>query len=261
MSKQTKTAVGAVIVAVVALGAIATMGLLTGFLIGVVGVLALMLVLERTEDTLPRDRTRRSRDDRSSDLLDAATSTAEPLTTWTPPESLQPWTPPVDDAPAPPAPPADDAVTTAAGTIDHDFWAAPSERVADFSDLAATDTEQSSPWLDEPVVEESWADGSTWDATGVSVDTNPLDELTDLDQVDVIAEVQRLDEREAPRTSMFDVPAPVFEPVATPVNEAVSTADDIMAASHATELQVHQDDNSELAKLLAKVQARLAAYE
>jgi hypothetical protein len=35
-----------------------------------------------------------------------------------------------------------------------------------------------------------------------------------------------------------------------------------MAASQATELQVEQnDDNSELAKLLAKVQARLAAYE
>jgi hypothetical protein len=48
----------------------------------------------------------------------------------------------------------------------------------------------------------------------------------------------------------------------SPINEAVSSADDIMAGSKATELQVQQDDdNSELAKLLAKVQARLAAYE
>ena len=57
---------------------------------------------------------------------------------------------------------------------------------------------------------------------------------------------------------MFDVAAPVFE---APINEDVSSADDIMAASQATELQVEEDDNSELAKLLAKVQARLAAYE
>ncbi len=57
---------------------------------------------------------------------------------------------------------------------------------------------------------------------------------------------------------MFDVPAPVFE---SPINEDVSSADDIMAASQATELHVEQEDNSELAKLLAKVQARLAAYE
>ena len=52
--------------------------------------------------------------------------------------------------------------------------------------------------------------------------------------------------------------------VAAPIDEAVSSADDIMAASEATEL--HIDDGSsggdgELAKLLAKVQERLAAYE
>lgn len=57
-----------------------------------------------------------------------------------------------------------------------------------------------------------------------------------------------------------------------PINEEVSTADDIMEASKATELHLGGaddgdaaapagDDNSELAKLLAKVQARLAAYE
>jgi hypothetical protein len=56
-----------------------------------------------------------------------------------------------------------------------------------------------------------------------------------------------------------------------PINEEVSTADEIMEASKATELHIGEapddapaavvDDNSELAKLLAKVQARLAVYE
>lgn len=46
------------------------------------------------------------------------------------------------------------------------------------------------------------------------------------------------------------------------INEDVSTADEIMAASAATELHVDEAaENSELAKLLAKVQARLSAYE
>lgn len=56
--------------------------------------------------------------------------------------------------------------------------------------------------------------------------------------------------------------------VASPIDENVATDDDIMAASHATELTLESSDgaaagadNSELAKLLAKVQSRLAAYE
>jgi hypothetical protein len=55
-----------------------------------------------------------------------------------------------------------------------------------------------------------------------------------------------------------------FEPsFVPPINEEVSSPDDIMAASQATELSIATaaDDNSELAKLLAKVQQRLAAYE
>ena len=101
-----------------------------------------------------------------------------------------------------------------------------------------------------------WADGSTWDGASVATDTNPLDEIARLDEVDVIAELERLDEQEAkPSTSLFDVGH------VAPINEDVTSADDIMAASQATELQVESEDNSELAKLLAKVQARLAAYE
>ena len=51
--------------------------------------------------------------------------------------------------------------------------------------------------------------------------------------------------------------------VAVPLIYGRLTADDIMAASQATELTVNESagENAELAKLLAKVQARLAAYE
>ena len=68
------------------------------------------------------------------------------------------------------------------------------------------------------------------------------------------------DEAEAPAPSSSGL----FS-VASPIDENVHSDDDIMAASQATELHVEPDeaegDNSELAKLLAKVQSRLAAYE
>ena len=46
-----------------------------------------------------------------------------------------------------------------------------------------------------------------------------------------------------------------------PVNEDVAGADDIMAASQATELHLADGEQTELQKLLAKVQIRLSAYE
>jgi hypothetical protein len=287
VSKQAKTIVGGAIVAVAALAAIFLMGIVVGLGVAVVGGLAVVVVLQRTEDgpsgprpSLPKLK---KRDSSTTDLLHRATSTVEPLTTWTPPDALKPWTPPAEDAPAPPPPDADGA------EADHDFWNR-SDTISDFSDLAETETgEESSSWLsatsadapsswlDEPLTDSStawtedsatdqtppepWADGSTWDDTSVATDTNPLDDIGALDEIDVIAELERLDDRPAPSTSMFSVPAPVTAEAVTPINEAVSSADDIMAASQATELQVESDDNSELAKLLAKVQARLAAYE
>ncbi|MCC5952066.1 MAG: hypothetical protein JJU45_08210 [Acidimicrobiia bacterium] len=58
-----------------------------------------------------------------------------------------------------------------------------------------------------------------------------------------------------PSGGLFSVPAPI--------DETVESDDDIMRASEATELAIDDDggDDSELAKLLLKVQARLAAYE
>jgi hypothetical protein len=233
--------------------------------------LGVVVVLQRSNDgaaKLPSRSRSRSRNDDTTDLLRSATSTVEPLTTWTPPDALKPWTPPTGTeadeasidalAPAPPEGPSPDA----------DFWSTDETALTGFSDLAEPSADESTSWLDEPATVEDtfatptseWQDGSTWDDSNVAVDGNPLDDLARLDEIDVIAEFERLDGTERtgpePSTSLFGVPADL-----TPINEDVSSADDIMAASQATELQVQQEDNSELAKLLAKVQARLAAYE
>lgn len=123
--------------------------------------------------------------------------------------------------------------------------------------------------------------------TGLA-ETNPLDEFSTLDDVDVVAELERLEkwdsgdewaggtdwDRLADDTSGAsidlgplgvsdtDTDAEVIEVNfdSHVVNEDVENSDDIMAASQATEL-AGEPDNSELARLLAKVQARLAAYE
>jgi hypothetical protein len=150
------------------------------------------------------------------------------LPTWSP-AGLDTWTPPVDDEPAvaEPAPSAKDASSW-------DSW--------------------DDDWDSETVVEEHDTE-----------EENPLSALEGLDEVDPVAEVERLEglsgseERTAPQQSGFSfasAPAVINE-------ETIETADDIMAASEAMELHVDEVENgdSELAKLLAKVQARLAAYE
>ncbi len=113
------------------------------------------------------------------------------------------------------------------------------------------------------------------------IDTSTLDELAGFDDLDAVAEVEShtvaVDgdtgveyeevveaevEAEPVRTSLFSAPAPI--------REDVHSDDDILEASHATELHLDESDgggsaaaggNAELAKLLAKVQSRLAAYE
>jgi hypothetical protein len=129
---------------------------------------------------------------------------------------------------------------------------------------------------------------------------NPLDALDSLDEIDPIAEVERLEGLEtetydplgsldtAEELDDFDFEddfdesllaeedveeeLPVkkssggfsFSSAPAVINEEeIKTADDIMAASHATELELPIADggDSELARLLAKVQARLSAYE
>lgn len=287
MSKEAKTVVGLVVVAVLVLGAFLTMGMLVAFGVLIAGGLAVAALMQRS-DAGPAPLRSRPRRNETTDLLHSATSTIEPLTTWTPPDALKPWSPPTDPEAGPaPAPPTDPAVPRDFATdfapappdaeAPPDFWSTTAPSVADFSDLAEPGTtDQPSSWLDDPFRtgqtapsetapsetapdETTWADGSTWDGSKIAADSNPLDDLARLDDIDVIAEFERLDERETPARPGFDSLPPLD--ALLPINEAVSSADDIMAASQATELQVEEDDNSELAKLLAKVQARLAAYE
>jgi hypothetical protein len=262
----------------------------------IIGVAAVVVILRQSVDGGGTSLLQRPKKQSTTELLEQATSTVQPLAPWSPPDSLQPWSPPSDlEAPAPPAdepqtftePQAFDTTrfdqpsTTEAPNHD-DFWAPSEAPPSDFSDLApATDSGESdgASWLDDPFGshtdapnEDTWGDGSTWDDGNVAVDTNPLDEIKALDDVDVIAEFERLEARETLAEPEFEVeslapPADastdVLDELAIPINEDVSSADDILAASQATELHMTEDngENSELAKLLAKVQARLAAYE
>lgn len=271
MSRQAKTIAGVVGVAVVGILALLMMGPLVALVVLVAGGLAVAVVLQRSGDgptkpKLPsRPRGRSRKDDDTTDLLRSATSTVEPLSTWTPPDALKPWTPPAGiDAEGAIDQLRDGTVESATpDATETDFWSPGDDSLTDFSDLAEPTTDETS-WLDEATSTEvtfttqpaAWDDGSTWDDSAVAVEGNPLDDLQRLDDIDVIAEFERLDQEPEATTSLFGAPTDLV-----PINEDVSNADDIMAASQATELHVEQDDNSELAKLLAKVQARLAAYE
>jgi len=123
----------------------------------------------------------------------------------------------------------------------------------------ARETASASEW-------DSWDDD--WDSSTIvdddedAEDENPLAALDRLDEIDPIAEVERLEglsdeEKTPPAKSGFS-----FSSAPPVINEeTIETADDIMAASEAMELHVEPGGDSELAKLLAKVQARLSAYE
>jgi hypothetical protein len=109
----------------------------------------------------------------------------------------------------------------------------------------------------------SW---DTWQDRGPTEELdeeNPLSDLDRLDEIDPIAEVERIEGRTA-SGAVASSPAGSFSFSSTPqpINEAaVQTPDDVMAASEAVELHVADGEDSELARLLAKVQQRLAAYE
>lgn len=185
------------------------------------------------------------------------------LPTWTP-GSLDATGPSVDDI--------DDLDTgTDAGTdTSWDTWEKewPQGDDADTLVLEDDDPLGSLDRLDDidPVAEVEIIDATTDDDPFASLrsdivieDSFELDELDELDSLDDLADLDA-DLAESP------APAPAgsaFSFAAAPavINEEVSTADDIMAASTATELHVEEAGDSELARLLAKVQARLSAYE
>lgn len=170
-----------------------------------------------------------------------------------------------------------------------DTWTPPSlsepEAVAPVEETGQWDT-----W------DNDWATQGT--DTLAEDESNPLDELDRLDDIDPIAEVERLDAldneaaydplaaldtveeiddldyQDEPELEVdLDLDAEVrpaksggfsFASAPPVINEEVETADDIMAASQATELELPdlgEGGDSELARLLAKVQARLSAYE
>jgi hypothetical protein len=150
--------------------------------------------------------------------------------------------------------------------------------------------------LDSSASDSSW---DTWEKewpadadTLILEDDDPLSSLDRLDDIDPVAEVERLDAADDDPfaslradievgdddtfeldelTELDDEPIAAsssssssgfsFSAAPAVINEEVSTADDIMAASTATELHVEDAGDSELARLLAKVQARLSAYE
>jgi hypothetical protein len=232
VSRKVKVGIGLAIVALLALLAASRVDLVVGVAVLIVGVAAVVVLLWRTRESGTNDRPRLRRRKEDASPLDGVLGTAtgeadvEPLQAWSPPPDLQAWTPPADVL-APPDPQGE---------------------------------------LVEEPADGIWAAEIDWTDTAAIADTNPLHEIDGLDEVDVVAEVERIEARESgaraeaadraeaerATTSLFSAPAPV-------IKEEVSSADDIMAASQATE--VEPEDNSELAKLLAKVHARLAAYE
>lgn len=167
-----------------------------------------------------------------------------------------------------------------------DTWSPPSlseqEEVAPVEEAGQWDT-----W------DNDWASQGT-DVIDDEEESNPLDALDRLDDIDPIAEVERLDaldneaaydplaaldtveeiddlgyqdEPDVDLNAVEERPAKSggfsFSSAPPVINEEVQTADDIMAASQATELELPaaEGGDSELARLLAKVQARLSAYE
>jgi hypothetical protein len=165
-------------------------------------------------------------------------------------------------------------------------WSGPDVSAAD--DIEVVDEAPAADW-------DTWDSEWAGDADGDTITedaANPLDNLDQLDDIDPIAEVERLDaldedefdalgglDLEEDDVVVLESVEEDEEPVAADsgassggafsftsapvvINEDVESADDIMAASQATELELDEDAaDSELAKLLAKVQARLAAYE
>ncbi len=239
MSSRQLRAVIALVV-VIGLAIVVGMGLespLLGVAVLVIGIAAIGVVLKRTADADRPEREPRSRRSRADEDdhpgFEDLTDTGQPLTSRTRPpdaaEPLQTWTPP-------------EPLQT---------WTPATNRSIE---PPRAPVEPDTPWgtaevADAPTDQPVFDPGPTsWDAPSA----DPLDDLDRLDDVDVVAEVERLDSAATAST---------VEPPVSPIKEDVETSDDILAASSATQLTIGAGDNTELARLLAKVQERLTAYE
>jgi hypothetical protein len=266
VGRETKTGIGLAIVILLGLLAYSELSPRAGILVLAIGLLVLVLVLFGTGDSSATSSRPRFGRRRKDSLLESVVATVErpptaaPLQPWNPADGLQPWSPPSDLVASPTAP-----VEPTRPSHDHD------DLRPEAPEMPQRAPEQPEPEaLDDGTApaarsDHPWNDDNRWDDRRASFDRNPLDDLDQLDDVDVVAEVERIEARAtatgagpsaeagAAAGSLFSVPSPI--------NEDVSNDDDIIAASQATELTVARTGNAELAKLLAKVQERLAAYE
>ena len=215
----------AVVGLIIAIAVSMTVGLVVVIvaLLGAVG--ALRLLQPDTSDPFAEARS-------EADESNTGTLTPnDPLTPWSPDGALSAWTPPAEVVPPDPSP--------------TDIMP-PAEPVSPPQPAPEPATSYDSSTWDSP---------TTWDTEPArAAESNPLDDLVGLEALDPIAEVERIEGRAAAAPSLIDFHG-------GQVNEDVSGADDIMAASQATELNLADGEQTELQKLLAKVQIRLSAYE
>jgi hypothetical protein len=201
----------------------------------------------------------------------ARSTASEPLATWEP-EGLTPWTPPEDAAPTTTAVADNSFDTTTYEELDTvdlddlqhlDALVEPADGVDDRADTSSFETTSfdtssfDTGSFDGGTLEDRSTDGSSFESApfeSTTYDTNPF-ESSSLEASSREPASSDRGGNDNFANSMFGGGSAI---------EDVHSDDDIMAASHATELTVvapDASDNSELAKLLAKVQSRLAAYE
>ena len=255
MNRETKVLIGvgglAAIGLILALGGHMTVGLLVLAIGLIAGFAGLRLTRPDTSDPFADARS-------EADQTNTGTLTPnEPLTAWAPEGGLSAWTPPVDLAPlAPTEPyPATPELEPEPYPATPDFEPEPASSWNDTNwDSTVSWPADPAPVTEAPAVAPSLAPAP---APAPVTETNPLDDLVGLEALDPIAEVERIESRESATTDSYTG----FTPFDAPVNENVTGADDIMAASQATELNLADGEQTELQKLLAKVQIRLSAYE
>ena len=284
MSRESKVLIGVgalvVIGLVLALMGQTTIGVIAVLIGLVAGVAALRFT--KTEDGADPFADARTEADRSNT---GTLTPADGLAPWSPDGGLNAWTPPTDLATPPAAPtyeppahqppaydtppqapayetPAYEAPTYEAPAYETPTYETPTYEAPTHEPVAEPEPASTGSWDDSWDSTVSWApeaesavDSPVDHYGSPQVDSNPLDDLVGLDSLDPIAEVERIEGRS---TSLFGGDPSFQAPI---INEQVSTADDIMAASHATELNLADGEQTELQKLLAKVQIRLSAYE
>jgi hypothetical protein len=240
VAKNAKVIIASAVVALLSLLLALSENLLVGVGLFVVGMLGVAVLYQRGADgagapqdegKTKLDRVLEDRETPSEDRPAAAGPTAAPaggLPTWSPSPAARPAEPSAPYELTGGAPAADPRPAGTAG--------------------------------DEPPPWHAWQDRGPADDFD---DDNPLADLDRLDDIDPVAEVERI-EGLASSAAVAVSPSSAFSfsSAPTPINEAaVKSSDDIMAASEATELHVAEGEESELSRLLAKVQQRLSAYE